>query len=78
MTETDIEKAKIPLERFRKTVETLDLNYHGFPINITVSIGACQLSKDIKTKEALLEKTDMALYEAKNTGRNKTILSNFQ
>ena len=78
LTETDIEKAKIPLERFRKTVETLDLNYHGFPINITVSIGACQLSKDIKTKEALLEKTDMALYEAKNTGRNKTILSNFQ
>lgn len=74
LTETDTEKALIPLERFRKTIETLNLDYHGFPVNITVSIGACELTKDIKSKENLLEKADNALYEAKNTGRNQTVI----
>ena len=78
MTETDINQSIIPLERFRKTVETLDLNYHGQPVNITVSIGACQLTPDIHSKDILLEKTDNALYKAKNSGRNKTILNNCQ
>lgn len=74
LTETDTEQALIPLERFRKTIETLNLDYHGFPVNITVSIGACELTKDIKTKENLLEKADNALYEAKNAGRNQTVI----
>ncbi len=78
LTETDINQSIIPLERFRKTVETLDLNYHGQPVNITVSIGACQLTPDIQNKDILLEKTDNALYKAKNSGRNKTILNNCQ
>lgn len=74
LTETDIEQAVIPLERFRKTVATLDLSYQGEPVNVTVSIGACQLTEEIKTKEELIEKADHALYEAKNSGRNKSIL----
>lgn len=74
LTETDIEQAIIPLERFRKTVATLDLNYQGEPVNVTVSIGACQLTEEITTKEELIEKADQALYEAKNSGRNKSVL----
>lgn len=77
LTETDIEQSIIPLERFRKTVQTLGLNYQGQDVNVTVSLGACQLTSDISTKEELLQKTDEALYEAKNSGRNKIILSNF-
>ncbi len=78
LTETDIEQSIIPLERFRKTIETLNLNYTGQQINITVSIGACQLTPEISTSEEFLHKTDDALYQAKNSGRNKTILSNCQ
>lgn len=78
LTETDIEHSIIPLERFRKTIETLGLKYHGEDVNITVSIGACQLTKDIPTKEILIEKADNALYKAKNQGRNQTVLSNCQ
>lgn len=74
LTETDIEKAIIPLERFRKTVETLNLSYQNQPIHITVSIGAFQLNDNIFSKEEFLQKADEALYEAKNSGRNKTIL----
>ncbi len=76
LTETDIEQAIIPLERFRKTVETLGLTYQEKEVPVTVSIGACQLTPDIKTKEDFLQKTDETLYKAKNSGRNRTILAN--
>lgn len=78
LTETDIQQSIIPLERFRKTVETLDLNYQNQKINVTVSIGACQLANTHLTKEMFLQETDNALYEAKNSGRNKTVLKDFQ
>ena len=74
LTETDINQSLIPLERFRKTVETLGLKYNNQDIHITVSIGACQYCDNIKTKEEFIEKADSALYEAKNSGRNKTVL----
>lgn len=73
LTETDIKQAEIPLERFRKTIETLDLSYQNQPVNITVSIGACQLDQSIGNKEEFLQKADNALYDAKNSGRNKVV-----
>lgn len=73
LTETDIKQSEIPLERFRKTIETLDLNYQNQPINITVSIGACQLDQSVGNKEEFLQKADNALYDAKNSGRNKVV-----
>ena len=78
LTETDINQAKIPLERFRKTIETLNLSYNGQEIHITVSIGACQFDDFDISREQLIEKTDMALYEAKNSGRNIAIFKNCQ
>ncbi|MBQ8459068.1 GGDEF domain-containing protein [bacterium] len=76
LTETDIHQAIIPLERFRKTVETLDLTYQNQKINVTVSIGACQYDKSFESKENFLNNTDEALYEAKKSGRNQTIFFN--
>lgn len=75
LTETDIHHAIIPLERFRKTVETLMPTYCDEAIQVSVSIGACQFNSEIKTPQEFIEKTDKALYEAKNSGRNKTVLS---
>ena len=71
LPETSIEQSKIPLERFRKTVETLYLQHYNQQINVTVSIGACELTNDIKSKTELFEKADEALYKAKNSGRNR-------
>ena len=73
LTETDIKQSEIPLERFRKTIETLDLTYQNQQINITVSIGACQLDQSVGNKEEFLQKADNALYDAKNSGRNKVV-----
>ena len=75
LTETDIEQSIIPLERFRKTIETLLPVYSGDCINVTVSIGAFQYNKNIDSQEELLKNADKALYQAKNSGRNKCILS---
>ena len=75
LTETDINQAKIPLERFRKTVETLDLTYQNEKIKVTVSLGACQYKEGFTNKSEFMELTDKALYEAKNTGRNKCVFT---
>lgn len=75
LTETDAVQSLIPLERFRKTVETLNLIYNGQQLNVTVSIGACEYNPSIVSAQELIIKTDEALYEAKNSGRNKTVIS---
>ena len=75
LTETNKEQAIIPLERFRKTVETLYLIYNNKEIHITVSIGACEYCEKINNTEDFISKTDGALYEAKNSGRNKIVFA---
>ena len=75
LTETNIEQAIIPLERFRKTVETLNLIYNNKEVHVTVSIGACEYFPEIKNTEDFISKADKALYEAKNTGRNRTVFA---
>ena len=75
LTETNIEQAIIPLERFRKTVETLNLIYNNKEVHVTVSIGACEYFPEIKNTEDFISKADEALYEAKNTGRNRTVFA---
>lgn len=73
LTETNMNQAIIPLERFRKTIETLATEYQNNIIDITVSIGVCEYNDNIKDKEELLRKADKALYDAKNSGRNQTV-----
>jgi diguanylate cyclase (GGDEF)-like protein len=77
LTETDINQSIIPLERFRKTVETMIIDYNDIEINLTVSIGACQLTEDIKTPDNFMEEVDKCLYSAKNGGRNNTVLKTY-
>lgn len=74
LTETDLNQAIIPIERFRKTVETLYLNFNDENIHVTVSLGASQFSQDFANCDEFLQKTDNALYQAKNSGRNKSVL----
>ena len=73
LTETDDKHAIIPLERFRKTVETLGITYQNAEVDVTVSIGACEYNNEIKTSQDYLQFADAALYEAKNSGKNQTI-----
>lgn len=71
LTETDIQNAIIPCERLRKNVETYPFIYNGQPFNVTISAGVCEKDSSILSAFDLFEKTDKALYHAKETGRNQ-------
>ncbi|MGH4052315.1 MAG: diguanylate cyclase [Clostridium sp.] len=59
-------------ERIRSGVETHTFILStGTQINITVSIGVASYPENIKEIEKLLEISDIALYDAKHSGRNK-------
>lgn len=55
----------------------LDVQNHTFKDigNITMSFGIA-LVKENDTSESLLKRADIALYEAKNSGRNKVVINN--
>jgi len=65
-------KALLLGERLRKTVKSTPVHYGKEIINFTVSIGISGLEQvtDINSKQ-LLERADQALYEAKESGRNR-------
>jgi len=70
--ETDLEGAFKLAEKIRKTVEE-----HEFPTvkNVTVSLGVAQYI-DGESPEDFIIRADMALYKAKEGGRNRVELAN--
>jgi len=77
LPETDSEGAFAVAERFRKRIEKSCVIVDDKKICFTVSIGIAtfDVTKKDQTPETLLEEADKALYEAKKTGRNKTIIA---
>lgn len=74
MPETSEAEAEQLAERLRIRFadETFDL---GEPVRATVSIGVAGLGSDDRDIEQLTERADAALYEAKNNGRNQTVVA---
>ncbi len=60
-------------ERFREMVSKKPFEYESKQFHITVSIGIA-FSNDAKLINDLLVRADQALYQAKETGRNKTVI----
>ena len=67
---THIEEAKIVGERLRKAVETTPIPIDKNNINVTISMGLAEFSPQ-ETGEDLFKRADSALYEAKESGRNR-------
>ncbi|MCD7878645.1 MAG: GGDEF domain-containing protein [Candidatus Gastranaerophilales bacterium] len=76
---TKLREASTVGQRLRKVMEESKMDIRpakvkGTPyINITISIGVCAYDKTMSAEEFIL-KADKALYEAKETGRNRVIV----
>ena len=76
---TKLEEAKVVGERLRKAVEATSMAINQETpqeqnINVTISMGLAEYNKT-ETGEALFERADKALYEAKKSGRNRVCVN---
>lgn len=69
LSHCDLNSAKIKAERLRKKVEKLT----PLGIDISISIGLCQLENENDSFSDLLDNADKALYQAKQKGRNQVV-----
>lgn len=74
LPETDIQNACGTAERFRQLVEDLEVDWHGHSIRLTVSIGIASLNAEDSDIYSLMRRADLALYTAKDVGRNRVVL----
>jgi diguanylate cyclase (GGDEF)-like protein len=74
MPETDAVRCFEAAERLRRAVEghSFVVTHEASPISKTISIGCATMQAD-DTPESFLRRADGALYESKNTGRNKVM-----
>lgn len=75
LPEASKEEAAHLAERIRETVEKNPFTLRRERIRMTVSIGVANLPDDALDLEALVSKSDQALYKAKRSGRNRVCLS---
>ncbi|GIU25234.1 diguanylate cyclase [Shewanella schlegeliana] len=61
-------------QKLRKQVEERLLTVNGCEINVTISCGVAECQTSEKTEE-LINRVDIALYQAKEQGRNRVVLS---
>ena len=63
--------AQLLAERIRAAVEQLVCSHNNFDIRITASLGVTTLKAN-ETGKSFLHRADLAMYRAKNSGRNRT------
>ena len=75
LPDTDSHEATLAAERIRLSVQGLLAGAAQLPVEVTVSIGVASLTKDVVDLDALLFRSDKALYEAKRGGRDRVCVS---
>ena len=71
LTETTLDNGYKKIESLRKKIESTKLSEKIVDTNITCSFGMTEYKNE--TEEILIKNVDLALYEAKNSGRNIVI-----
>ena len=72
LPETDLKGAAALAERLRESIEKETfISVDNRKVPVTISIGAAQTNSEIKRGTDLVAAADSALYQAKETGRNR-------
>ena len=74
LPETDSARASIVAERIRERVAAQFLSTHKIQFRITISVGVAEASASMSGVDALLRSADLALYQAKEEGRNRVVI----
>ncbi|GAB3546554.1 diguanylate cyclase [Noviherbaspirillum agri] len=74
LTETGIDNARHYAQALCQTVRESPLEVDGQTISVTISIGLTRLMQEDEAIEITLHRADMALYEAKDAGRNRVMV----
>lgn len=73
LPETPLEEAAVVVDRVRNKIEECPLIVNGNMISITISMGLAPMNDHI-TLGSILKQADVALYQAKEQGRNQVVL----
>ncbi len=75
MPDTTAEAATVIAERLREAIEgePFQLGGSGVSISVTASLGIASNEHGVENPHAMLKNADLALYSAKNTGRNRVV-----
>lgn len=74
LTNADMTLARVIAERIRQDVAETPFHAKGHIIEVTISLGVAMLRPG-ETREAILERADVSLYKAKQTGRNRVVVA---
>ncbi|MDR2625756.1 MAG: diguanylate cyclase, partial [Zoogloeaceae bacterium] len=67
------QEAETVAENIRVAVEKMRINYGGIVLQKTISIGLSDFPGDGNVFWQVVKYADMALYQAKETGRNRVV-----
>ncbi len=74
LPETELIDAIAIARRLRKCIEEYEFSGQKDPLHVTISLGVALYDPDRdKEKKDLIERTDSALYKAKDSGRNRVV-----
>lgn len=71
LIETDLKKAVSICNRLRRKLEKISINLPGAKVQFTVSIGLSEFADNHDSVDQMIKRADNALYDAKNSGRNR-------
>jgi len=75
LPETSIHEAKILAERIRVATAALAITFEGQVVGVSVSTGLAQVGDGERALESALRLADIAMYKAKENGRNQVVVS---
>lgn len=71
LPDTDLEGAKVIVERVRQSVENIEFLNGDIRIPLTISLGVTTVVADDSGYDQAIKRADKALYQAKDAGRNQ-------